>query len=118
MADTSLVPTEPKAGLDATEPSRITGAVIAVVQGVFALLTTLGITYEADLPRNIASLIVALVTLGALLFPLIQAEIVRGKVYAPASVAVAKADPPQMPAVTEPETPAATAVTTTEPAAA
>jgi len=60
-----------------TEPARLRAAVTAVLTA----LSALGVTVAADLPGRID----ALITIIAILVPLVQGEVTRGAVYSPAT---------------------------------
>lgn len=86
-ATVTTVPVPPPTSIEAKEPSRVVGGVTAVVSAVFFGLSSYGITYDSHLPSLIVGLVIALITFFAFIIPIIQGEIVRGKVWSAASVA-------------------------------
>ena len=113
MTDTAVTtaPVPPPSGIEAKEASRATGGVTSIVNGAFTLATTYGITYSANLPHHVAVLIMAGATFFAVVVPLAQAEITRGKVYSASSFAKAIiADAPAVIAAVEPVVTASEAV--------
>ena len=75
--------TEP---LTKREPARIVVALVALAGAILIALPLIGVQVDPGLPDAVENVIYAAGAVGAIVAPLVQAEITRRKVYSPATV--------------------------------